>query len=128
MMEERIVHFEIPADDPERAKDFYEKVFGWKIEKWDGPMDYWLVNTGEKDPGINGGLTRRADPVTITTNTVGVENLDNKLNEVTGAGGEIVMPRSVIPNMGYLAYCKDTEGNIFGLMESDESAEAEEVE
>lgn len=127
-MEERIVHFEIPADDPERAKDFYEKVFGWKIEKWDGPMDYWLVNTGEKDPGINGGLTRRADPVTITTNTVGVENLDNKLNEVTGAGGEIVMPRSVIPNMGYLAYCKDTEGNIFGLMESDESAEAEEVE
>jgi hypothetical protein len=121
--EERIVHFEIPTDNPDRAIEFYEKIFNWEITKWDGPMDYWMVMTGKEEPGINGGLIKRSDPVTITTNTIGVADLDKTVEEIVSAGGELVMPKSVIPKMGYLAYCKDTEGNVFGLMQPDESAE-----
>ena len=118
----RVMHFEIPAVDPERAAAFYKKAFGWKIEKWPGPMEYWMVTTGENGrSGINGGLLRKGD-VTTTTNTVGVESVDHATNAVTKAGGTLVMPKTPIPTVGYFAYCQDTEGNLFGLMESDANA------
>ena len=73
----RIVHFEIPADDPERAVKFYQDVFGWKFQKWEGPMEYWLVTTGpDGQPGINGGLLRRPHPGAGTVNTLDVESVD----------------------------------------------------
>ena len=60
----RVVHFEIHADDPERAIDFYESALGWEFTKWDGPGEYWLIKTGSQDePGINGGLMRRQGPL-----------------------------------------------------------------
>jgi uncharacterized protein len=119
----RIVHFEIPADNPERAAAFYKKAFGWKIEKWPGPMDYWLVNTGaEGTPGINGGLLKRGDPVKATTNTVDVETVEGALAAVASAGGKAVMPKTPIPGVGYFAYCQDTEGNLFGVMQRDTNA------
>jgi predicted enzyme related to lactoylglutathione lyase len=119
----RIIHFEIPADDPERAIKFYEKVFDWQIEKWDGPIEYWLVMTGPEDePGINGGLARREDPATGVENTIDVMDLDGSLAEVKKHGGEIVRPKMAIPGVGWMAYIKDTEGNVFGLMESDTDA------
>jgi predicted enzyme related to lactoylglutathione lyase len=55
----RVVHFEINANDPEKLTEFYEQVFNWKFEKWKGPMEYWLIMTGENEPGIDGGLSRR---------------------------------------------------------------------
>lgn len=119
----RIVHFEIPADDPERAIQFYKKVFKWKIEKWDGPIEYWLIMTGSEDePGIDGGLARREDPSTGVENTIDVTDLDVSLADVKANGGEIIRPRMAVPGVGWMAYIKDTEGNVFGLMESDQNA------
>ena len=119
----RVVHFEVPADDPERSIKFFETVFGWTIEKWDGPIDYWLIMIGEEDkPGIDGGLARREDPETGVENTIDVKNLDQTLMDVKANGGTIARPRMAVPGVGWMAYIKDTEGNTFGLMESDENA------
>jgi hypothetical protein len=121
----RPVHFDITADDPERAVAFYEKVFGWKITHWDGsgPMDYWLITTGESQPGIDGGLSRRdegAEPATTTT--IAVDSLDDAMAAVTESGGEVIQGRMPIPGVGWFAAITDTEGNRFGLMQPDESA------
>ena len=119
----RIVHFEIPADDPQRAIEFYETVFGWRIEKWDGPIEYWLVMTGPEDePGIDGGLARREDPAIGVENTIDVQDLDASLISVKDQGGEIIRPKMAVPGVGWMAYIKDTEGNVFGLMQSDPDA------
>jgi predicted enzyme related to lactoylglutathione lyase len=117
----RVIHFEIPAVDPKRAAAFYKKTLGWKITQW-GTEKYWMVETGaEKEPGINGGLMVRKDLKT-TVNTVDVPNLDKAIKKVLAAGGKVARPKIGIPKMGWLAYCKDTEGNVFGMMEMDAKA------
>ena len=119
----RPVHFEIPAESPERAMQFYSNVFGWKFQKWEGPVDYWLIMTGDKsEPGIDGGLMPRRDPAQPCVNTVSVSNLDESLTTVDANGGKCVVPKMAIPGVGWLAYCKDTEGHIFGIMQTDMSA------
>ncbi len=119
----RVVHFEIHCDDPERASKFYSDVFGWEVNKWDGPMDYWLVKTGEKDqPGIDGGLMKRQDPAGAVYNTIDVPDLDDFMQKVKNAGGQIVVDKQAIPGVGWVAYFKDTEGNVTGLFKSDMSA------
>lgn len=119
----RIVHFEINSDDPERAVKFYQKVFGWKIEKWNGPVDYWLVTTGPKDqPGINGGIMKRMNPQASTYNTVDVPSVDEFTKRIVESGGKVVVPRMAVPGVGYMAYCADTEGNVFGIMQEDPKA------
>lgn len=124
----RVVHFEIHAADPERGAKFYEQVFGWTFQKWEGPMEYWMVTTGPDDqPGINGGLLRRqgeidGQAVIAYVCTVGVENLDGSIAKAEASGGSIAVPKTPIPGMGWLAYCKDTEGNIFGMMQEDPEA------
>lgn len=118
----RVIHFEIHADDTERAVKFYAKVFGWKINKWEGPVDYWLVTTGEdKQPGINGAIMHRANKGT-TWNTIDVPFVDEFTKKIEKAGGKIVQKKTTVPGVGYMAYCADTEGNIFGIMQSDEKA------
>ena len=113
----RPIHFEIPADNVERAIAFYQAVFGWTFKKWDGPMPYWLVTTGpNEEPGINGGLMQREHPGQPCANTMGVANLDESLAAVAANGGSTVVPKMAIPGMGWLAYCTDTEGHIFGMM------------
>jgi hypothetical protein len=124
----RIVHFEVHADDPERAAKFYNKVFDWKVEKWKGTEDYWLVTTGpDNEPGINGGLMKREEPasgnsIIAYVCTVDVDSVDKFAEKITANGGLIVAPKMAIPGVGWLAYCKDTEGNMFGIMQSDEVA------
>ncbi len=119
----RVVHFEIAADDPERAIAFYQDVFDWKFEKWQGPMQYWLVTTGPEDePGIDGGLAKREDPTTGTENTIDVDSVDECLDRIEAHGGKVVRPKGAVPGVGWLAYCEDTEGNRFGLMQSDPDA------
>jgi predicted enzyme related to lactoylglutathione lyase len=126
----RIVHFEITAEDPERAAEFYRKVFNWEISKWDGPMDYWMIGTGPKDQlGINGGLMLRegagpleSGPTNAFICTVDVEDLDATIGAVVQAGGHEISPKKGIPGQGWMAYCRDTEGNIFGLMQNDPAA------
>ena len=117
----RPIHFELPADDPERAGKFYTDTFGWKITKWDGPMPYWMVDTGE-GPGINGGIMNRPHPGATTVNTIGVESLDPMVEKAVAAGATVTMPRMAVPGVGYLAYLNDTEGNMFGMMQMDPSA------
>lgn len=119
----RVVHFEIPADDPEKASKFYKNVFGWKFNKWDGPQDYWLIETGDKkQPGIDGGMMRKQNPQAGVVNTVDVPSVDEAVKKIQENGGEIVLPKMAIPGIGWLAYCKDTEGNVFGIMQSDTEA------
>jgi len=119
----RVIHFEIPAADPERAAAFYQKAFGWQIQKWPGPMEYWMVSTGADGcPGINGGLLKKNGQVTGTTNTIGVESVDKAVDAVKAAGGKLMMPKTAISTVGYFAYLEDTEGNLFGVMQSDKDA------
>ena len=118
----RVIHFEINADNPEKATKFYEKVFGWKISKWKGPVDYWNVSTGEKDePGIDGAIMKRMNKGT-TFLFVNVPSVDEFLKKIVKAGGKIVTEKTAIPSVGYSAYVKDTEGNIFGLFQEDPKA------
>lgn len=119
----RVIHFEIPADNTERAAAFYKEVFGWTFQKWDGPMPYWLVTTGpDTEPGINGGLLPRPHPGAPTVNTVGVASVDASIGAIERKGGRTVVPKMTIPGIGWLAYCVDTEGNTFGILEPDAKA------
>ncbi len=118
----RVVHFELVAEDPERATKFYSDAFGWTTQKWGGPEPYWLVTTGEDGQiGINGGIMRGPD-MQKTVITIGVEDVDAACARLGQAGGEVVQPKMTIPGIGYLAYCKDTEGVMFGVIQPDSSA------
>lgn len=118
----KVIHFEIHADDPQRASKFYSTVFDWKIEKFGGPQDYWLAETGrEGEPGINGGLMQRMAPGLSVINTISVSSLDQYIETVTKNGGKLLR-RQTVPGVGYLAYCTDTEENAFGMLEPDENA------
>jgi predicted enzyme related to lactoylglutathione lyase len=118
----RPIHFEIPAEKPARAIEFYEKVLGWKFERWNRPMEYWNISTGESQPGINGGLMTLRDPAQPCVNTMDVANLDETIRVIEGAGGLCVAPKIPKPGVGWLAYIKDTEGHIFGVMQADAAA------
>lgn len=119
----RVIHFEIHCEDPERAIPFYQKLFGWQFHHWEGPWDYWLITTGENDqPGINGGMLRRMGAVDgqcviAYVCTVGVESVDESIEKALSLGGQIALAKQEIPNVGWLVYCKDTEGNIFGMLQ-----------
>lgn len=117
----RPIHFEVPADDAERAQRFYLEALGWQFTRWDGPTPYWLVNTGEGD-GVNGGLFRRDDGFPVPCFVVDVPDADAAAAKATGAGGTVVMPKSAIPGMGWTVYAKDTEGNVFGMIQFDPAA------
>jgi predicted enzyme related to lactoylglutathione lyase len=126
----RPVHFEIQAEDTERASAFSSAVFGWRTAEWEGPADYWLITTGPDDqPGINGGILRRQGPdpapdapVIAFVCTIEVPALDDTVAAATASGGTVAMPRMPVLGVGWLAYCKDTEGNIFGALEPDATA------
>lgn len=126
----RPIHFEIHADDPQRATEFYTKVFGWTFTFWGGPMEYWIVSTGDKSkPGIDGGLLRRRGPAPVEGQvinafpcTLDVPDVDDYAAKIERQGGRVVVPKMPIPGVGWLAYAKDTEGNIFGIMQDDPGA------
>jgi len=120
----KVIHFEIPAEDPKRAVAFYKKVFGWKINNYGGEgMDYWLVTAGEdKETGINGAITKKDEMHPTTINTVSVPSFEEAVKKIKVAGGEILGPKMTVPSVGYMTYCKDTEGNIFGIMQTDPKA------
>jgi len=118
----RAIHFDLSADNPERAARFYKSVFGWKVEKWQGPSDYWLMTTGdEKELGITGGVAARIKPNDTTAVVFDVPSVDEYLEKVKLSGGEIREKKQVIPGVGYLVMCRDTEGNTFGIMQIDQS-------
>jgi len=123
----RPVHFEIHATDPSVAKAFYETVFGWRIEQW-GPNLYWTIATGD-GPGIDGGLLPRKGPAPIGEApvssfvvTVQVPDLAAALTSVVAEGGRVAVDKAAVPTIGWLAYCADPDGNLFGVLEPDPSA------
>ena len=123
----KVVHFEIPADDLARAKKFYQ-IFDWQMEEW--PMGNDQVYTGirtvevdpnthlPKEPGaINGGLVKRDEFIKTPQVTINVPSIDEYVEKVKTAGGQVVRPKILIEGGGYYAYVNDTEGNLLGLWE-----------
>ena len=113
----RISHFDIPVDDPKRAQKFYKEVFDWKFEKWDGPMDYWIAKTGTKEPGIDGGMSKRMPGQMGMTNTIDIPSIEKFSKKIIEKGGQLIIPKMAIPKVGWFAQCMDTEGNMFGIIE-----------
>jgi predicted enzyme related to lactoylglutathione lyase len=119
----RVSHFEITADDPERAAAFYRKAFGWEITDWGGPFKYLLATTGPKDEvGIDGAIMERSDHKQAVINTISVDTWEAGARAVTDAGGSVLQEKTAVPGQGYFAYCRDTEGNVFGIFQADATA------
>jgi predicted enzyme related to lactoylglutathione lyase len=124
-MSGRVVHFEIPADDVSRAREFYQTAFGWDLNPIP-EVDYTMVNTTPtneqgmpSDPGaINGGMLKREPPVTSPVITIDVEDIDKALERIGTLGGSTVQPKQSVMDMGFAAYFKDSEGNLMGLWQS----------
>lgn len=132
-----IVHFEIPADDMDRAASFYKELFGWTITPWNGSSEYWMIATGAKPsspapegtapatpapPALEGGMMKRRSPDQSIIHYVDVASLDDALKQVVALGGTVTVPKMPVPNMGYFAVCRDTEANAFGLWQTDPKA------
>jgi len=121
----KIVHFEVPADDMDRAKIFYQTLFGWKIQPFQEGMDYWMIRDAEEGTegqGIGGGMMPRQNPGQTIVNYIDVTSVDDYMAKVQELQGKIVVPKMPVPQMGYFAVCLDTEGNAFGLWETDPEA------
>jgi uncharacterized protein len=119
----RIVHFEFASSEPEKTASFYREVFGWTVQKWEGPIDYYLVGTGDDGtPGIDGGLMQTDDTFKGTVNTIDVADIDATLAKILACGGEVVLPKQAIPGVGYQAYFKDSTGILVGIHQADPKA------
>jgi len=132
-----IVHFEIPSDDIERAKKFYNDLFGWKIERWSGengseltsaatgqPIEYWIVSTTDDkgNKALSGGMMKRQMPEQQITNYINVKSIDEYSSKVEKLGGKVLARKHTVPGMGYFAICLDTEKNTFAIWETDQGA------
>jgi predicted enzyme related to lactoylglutathione lyase len=126
-----VVHFEIQADDLDRAKAFYTQAFGWTFEDWSGVTGspYWGIGTGEDEPGIGGGLLQRPAPAPAPeqgTNayvcTVAVGDYDATEARILAAGGQVALPKQALTGMAWQGYYLDTEGNTFGIHQPDPEA------
>ncbi|GAB1641902.1 VOC family protein [Krasilnikovia sp. MM14-A1259] len=122
---DRVVHFEVPFDDAERAHTFYREAFGWKLDAMPD-FAYTMVTTTPTDDrgrpsetgGINGGMLKRQAQITSPVITVGVEDLDDALTRIEKLGGTIAIGRQPVGTMGFSAYVQDTEGNLIGLWQN----------
>ena len=119
----RPVHFEIQASDVGAVRTFYEDVFGWTFEKF-GDVDYWVINSGDEPTGVNGGLLPRNSPapkpgdgVNAYVAVIGVGDCQEYFDRAISAGGTEAMPVTAMPGVGVLAYVKDPDGNLFGIIE-----------
>ena len=118
MANNRIVHFEIPANQPAALTKFYGDLFGWTFHKADLPgPEYWLCDTGSENPGINGAVMQRQHPQQPWTNYVDVANIDASIEKATALGGKVALPKTPIPGVGAVAAIMDPDGNICGLWE-----------
>lgn len=126
-MDHTVIHFEIPANNIEKLKDFYEKLFDWKIiHSPAGGMDYWVIQTVPTDnkgmplrPGVNGGMfARKPEQEHLrTVNYITVEDIDKYLVKLSELGGKMLMPKQEVPTVGFIALAIDPDGNEFGLLQ-----------
>lgn len=119
----RISYLDFSTDDPDRAVNFYSNVFGWQINKWDGPKEYWEIKTGESnEPGIDGGLSKREKIGEWTTPFINIQSIDQYIGKIESNGGKIIQAKTAIPSIGYTLLFKDTESNTIGLFEENKEA------
>jgi predicted enzyme related to lactoylglutathione lyase len=122
----RVIYFELPVENMDRAISFYEYVFGWKITRHDrvqGP--YYAVSTGDAlSPGINGSFYEKQEDWNMVTNIIEVDDIDKVIDLIEHQGGEIFFPKTTIKGVGYLAYFRDPEGNAFGIMQDEPSVDS----
>ena len=122
---DKVVHFEVPFDDAERATSFYREAFGWQLDSMPG-FGYTMVTTTPTDErgrpsetgGINGGMLRRQGPITTPVITIGVDDMDDALTRIEKLGGKVAIGRQPVGDMGFSAYVQDTEGNLIGLWQN----------
>ena len=113
----RVVNFDFPTDNPERAKDFFSSIFNWKFTGWNNE-EYWLIETGNKNKrGINGSMMKRRHPLQQSSIMIQVDNIDLTLKKVVEQGGRIVHEKHVVPKVGWIAYFKDIEDNMISVMQ-----------
>ncbi|MCP4051133.1 MAG: VOC family protein [bacterium] len=118
-----VVHFDLPADDPEKLKCFYEDVFNWQFKKWNEPgVDYWLIYTGEDEAGINGGMVRKKGLDDKVTNTINVPDIDLYIEKIKINGGTIVQEKMPIKSVGWIAGFLDPQGNKHMIIQDDTTA------
>lgn len=121
-MSNRVVHFEIPCNDPEKTMAFFKEAFNWNFQEF-MPGEYWIAMTGdEQKPGINGSVMKKKHPDQPLVNSIDVVNMDEAITKIEKAGGQIVVPKMPIPTVGWLCYFKDPDGNIHGIYQNDPSA------
>ncbi len=120
-------YFEIPADDINRAQEFYKKVFGWDMQKWSNPEnsehDYWMFETkdDEGNSGLGGGMMKRQSPQHTVTNYITISSIEEYSSKIEQSGGKVIIPKKEIPNMGFFAICLDSENNMFGIYEDNKT-------
>ena len=124
-MDHTIVHFEIPADNVEKLQKFYIELFGWKIEKMPGPVEYYGIETVPVDekgvprrPGMNGGMMQKQNPEHKPVNYIAVESVDEYIKKIQDLGGRIIVPKMEVPGIGWWASALDPEGNQFAILQS----------
>lgn len=118
----RVVHFDVPIDDPDRAGAFYRDALGWQVQRW-GPVEYWVLTTGPgPGPGAEGALIRRAEAPEGVVVYFEVDDVIAAMTRVEEAGGTLVTDRVTIPGVGWSAHVRDTEGNLIGLFQDDPAA------
>ena len=123
MVDNTIVHFDIPANDLGKLKMFYSKLFNWKIFRAPGPIDYWMIETVPVDeqgmtirPGVNGGMYKKEQPELKPVNYILIEDIDENILKIKSLGGSITRPKQEVPGVGWIALAVDPEGNAFGIM------------
>ncbi len=121
-MGNRVIHFEIPSDDPPKAVKFYKEVFGWRFDNW-GNEQYWLATTGDEgEPGINGAILKRDTHVMRLSNTIGVTSIHDAVKKVKEHGGEVLSEIMPVQGVGWVAYFRDIDGNVLSMMQADPNA------
>jgi len=125
MVDHTIVHFEILANNVEKLRNFYAELFGWKIEKMPGPMEYWSIETVPVDergmlvrPGVNGGMMKRENPEQKALTYIAVESVDEYTKKIKALGGKVIVPKQEVPGIGWWSFALDPEGNAFAIFES----------
>jgi uncharacterized protein len=119
MVAKTVVHFEVPANDPETLSKFYSEVFGWKFQK--SPMeemDYWMISTGPRGKSVGGGMYKKTQPSELPRNYIGVKRIDEHIEAFKSAGGKELVGKTEVPDMGWSFIGTDPEGNLIGLYEA----------
>ncbi len=125
MVDHTIVHFEIPAKNLEKLKSFYSELFGWRIYRDAGPVEYWMIETVPVDekgmparPGVNGAMYKEDKPNVKPVNYIAVENIDESIRKIKNLGGTIVHPKQQVPGIAWIARAIDPEGNPFAILQN----------